>query len=346
MLDKDIIQPSSSPWASPIVLVKKDDSFRFCVDYRKLNEVMHKDAYPLPCIDDTLNILAGSQWFSTLDLLSGYWQVEVADKDRPKTAFYTTVGLFEFKDMPFGLCNAPSTLQRLMDLVLAGLQWSHCLVYIDDVVILGRSFEEHLQHLQQVFDRLQQAGLKLKPRKCHFLQRKVDYLGHVVSNKGIATDPAKIENIASWPIPNSPKEVQQFLGLAGYYRRFIQDFAEIARPLHRLTERNCPFKWSTECQTAFDKLRDCLCSSPILCYPDFSRPFLLDTDASDSGIGAVLSQLDEGRERVVAYASRLLSKPERQYCVTRRELLAVVVFTRHFRPFLLGSKFTLRTDHG
>ncbi len=219
--------------------------------------------------------------------------MEVADKDRPKTAFCTTEGLSESKVMLFGLCNTPATFQRLMDLVLAGLQWSHCLVYIDGVVILGRSFEEHLQHLQQVFDTLQQAELKLKPRKYRFLQRKVDYLGHVVSNKGIAPDPAKIEKIASWPTPSIPKEVQQFLGLAGYYRRFIQDFAEVVRLLHHFTERNRPFKWSTEHLTAFDKLRDCLCSSPILCYPDFSRPFLLDTDASDSGIGAVLSQLDD-----------------------------------------------------
>ena len=170
MLKKDVIQPSSSPWASPIMLVrKKDGSFRFCVDYRKLNEVTHKDACPLPRIDDTLSTLAGSRWFSTLDLLSGYWQVEVAEKDQPKTAFCTTEGL--------GLCNAPATFQRLMDLVLAGLQWSHCLVYIDDVIVLGRNFKEHLLHLQQVFDRLRQAGLKLQPKKCRFLQPRVEYLG-------------------------------------------------------------------------------------------------------------------------------------------------------------------------
>lgn len=204
MLANKVIQPSKSPWASPIVLVrKKDNSLRFCVDYRKLNDVTHKDAYPLPRIDDTLNTLAGSKWFSTLDLLSGYWQVEVAEEDRAKTAFCTTEGLFEFRVMPFGLCNAPATFQRLMDLVLAGLQWSHCLVYLDDVIILGASFDEHLASLHLVFDRLQKAGLRLQPRKCHFLKHKVQYLGHIVSDEGVQADPAKLDKVAAWPTPTS-----------------------------------------------------------------------------------------------------------------------------------------------
>ena len=348
MLENEVVQPSSSPWASPIVLVKKkDNSFRFCVDYRKLNEVTHKDAYPLPRIDDTLDSLSGSKWFSTIDLLSGYWQVEVAEEDRPKTAFCTTEGLFEFKVMPFGLSNAPATFQRLMDLVLSGLQWSQCLVYLDDVIILGRSFSEHLANLNMVFERLREAGLKLQPKKCNFLRHEVAYLGHVVSDKGVTADPAKVERVASWPIPTTTKDVQRFLGFAGYYRRFIQNFADIARPLHRLTEQYAAFKWSDESQSAFEELKQRLISAPVLAYPDFSKKFVLDTDASDLGIGAVLSQVDdEGREHVIAYASRLLSKPERRYCVTRRELLAVVVFTKHFRHFLIGRHFTLRTDHG
>ena len=348
MLANKVIQPSKSPWASPIVLVRnKDNSLRFCVDYRKLNDVTFKDAYPLPRIDDTLNTLAGSKWFSTLDLLSGYWQVEVAEEDRAKTAFCTTEGLFEFRVMPFGLCNAPATFQRLMDLVLAGLQWSHCLVYLDDVIILGASFDEHLASLQLVFDRLQKAGLRLQPKKCHFLKHRVQYLGHIVSDEGVQVDPAKLDKVAAWPTPTSTKEVQQFLGLAGYYRRFIRDFAKIARPLHKLTEHKATFKWTRECQDSLEALKRKLVTSPVLTYPDYSKPFILDTDASDTGIGAVLSQVDDnGDERVVAYASRLLSKPERRYCVTRRELLAVVAFTRHFRPFLLGRPFVLRTDHG
>ncbi len=347
MLKSEVVQPSSSPWASPIVLVKKkDNSFRFCVDYRKLNDVTHKDAYPLPRIDDTLDSLSGSKWFSTIDLLSGYWQVEVAEEDRPKTAFCTTEGLFEFKVMPFGLSNAPATFQRLMDLVLSGLPWSQCLVYLDDVIILGRTFSEHLANLNSVIGRLREAGLKLQPKKCNFLRHEVSYLGHV-SDKGVTADPAKIERVASWPIPTTTKAVQQFLGFAGYYRRFIQNFADIARPLHRLTERNATFKWSKESQLAFEELKSRLISAPVLAYPDFSKNFLLDTDASDTGIGAVLSQVDDdGKEHVIAYASRLLSKPERRYCVTRRELLAVVVFTKHFRHFLIGTHFTLRTDHG
>ena len=348
MEKKGVIQPSHSPWASPIVLVKKrDGSHRFCVDYRKLNAVTRKDAYPIPRIDDTLDTLSGSCWFSTLDMVSGYWQVEVDERDREKTAFCTPYGLYEFNVMPFGLCNGPATFQRLMDLVLAGLQMTHCLVYIDDVIVVGRTFEEHLCNLREVLSRVKEAGLKLKLSKCALLQDKVTYLGHEVSPSGVAPDPNKISQVASWPVPQSVKDVQKFWGLASYYRWFVRDFATIAKPLHRLTEKNSTFEWSVECQEAFVTLRRCLCTAPVLAFPRFDQPFLLDTDASNSGIGGVLSQLDdEGVEHVVAFASRTLSKSERRYCVTRRELLAVVVFTQHFRPYLLGREFTLRTDHG
>eukprot|EP00731_Ephydatia_muelleri_P006147 Em0003g395a len=408
MLQKGVIKKSASPWASPIVLAqKKDGTTRFCVDYRKVNTVTRRDAYPLPRIDDTLDTLSGSKWFSTLDLISGYWQVQMNPADQEKTAFCTpeglfefTVmpfglcnapatfqrlmdmilaglqwnrclvyldnvskvssirgsglldfctpeGLFEFTVMPFGLCNAPATFQRLMDMILAGLQWNRCLVYLDDVIIIGRTFLDHLTNLSMVFERIRQAGLKLQPSKCKLCRKEVTFLGHIVSQDGIATDHSKTEQVSKWPVPSSCTEVQRFLGLANYYRRFVQDFAAMAKPLHRLTERNAQFRWTTECQRAFDKLKSCLVSAPILAFPDFTRPFILDTDASDMGIGAVLSQIhDDGSEHVVSYASRVLSKPERNYCVTRRELLAVVTFVQHFRPYLLGREFTLRTDHG
>ena len=291
--------------------------------------------------------MAGSKWFSTLDLISGYWQVEMSPEDQEKTAFCTPEGLFEFTVMPFGLCNAPATFQRLMDLVLSGLQWTECLVYLDDVIILGRDFEDHLRSLKLVFQRLRESGLKLKPAKCSLFQEKVSYLGHVISADGLATDPDKSNQVAWWPVPTSAKEVQKFLGLANYYRRFVKGFASIAKPLHKLTEKNSVFKWTEECQEAFIELRHRLTSTPALAHPDFSKPFTLDTDASNTGIGAVLSQEGEdGVEHVIAFGSRLLTKPERNYCVTRRELLAVVFFTNHFRPYLMGRKFCLRTDHG
>ena len=251
--------------------------------------------------------------------------------------------------MPFGLCNGPATFQRLMNILLAGIQWTSCLVYLDDIIVLGKTFQNHLQHLSQVFQKLRDANLKLKVQKCSFCQESVQFLGHIVSSKGLAADPAKIQRVIDWPIPTTKREVQQFLGLVSYvyYRRFIRNCAQIAKPLHQLTEQSKSFCWTVECNQAFQRLREQLTTPPVLVFPDFTKEFMLDTDVSDQGIGAVLSQIQsDGQEKVNAYASCLLNKAERHYCITRKELLAVVVFLNHFRQYLLGRKFTLRTDHG
>ena len=236
--------------------------------------------------------------------------------------------------MPFGLCNAPATFQRLMDLVLAGAKWSTCLVYLDDIVTIGKTFHQHLTNVRDVLDKLRQAGLRLKPGKCTFFQEEVTYLGHIVSARGVATDHTKTEKVATWPEPKTLAEVQGFLGLASYYRRFIKNFAAIAKPLHRLTGKGHEFCWTEACADAFKELKHRLTTAPFLAFPDYNLPFILDTDATGTGIGAVLSQVQEGEERVVAYASRTLSKQARRYCVTRREPLAVVTFIRHFRHYL------------
>ena len=280
-----------------------------------------------------------------LDLASGYWQVELNPADKEKTAFSTPFGLFQFNVMPFGLCNAPGTFQRLMEMVLAGLHWSICLVYIDDIIIYGRTCEEHLERLEEVFKRLRQAGLKMKPSKCFLLQKRVRYLGHILSEDGVETDPDKISCIKSWPIPSKVEELRQFLGIATYYRRFVPEFAHIAAPLHRLTNKGNAYSWTPECNDAFCILKHKLSSAPVLCFPQFEKEFVVDTDASDLGLGAVLSQVIDDEERVVAYASRTLTKAERQYSTTRKEMLALVWALRHFRPYLYGKKFTARTDH-
>lgn len=347
MQQSDVIEPSTSPWSSPIVLVKKKDgSTRFCVDYRKLNEITRKDSYPLPRIDDTIDSLTGHKWFSTLDLKSGYWQVEVHPEDREKTAFTAgDQGLWQFKVMPFGLCNAPATFERLMDSVLQGLSCEACLVYLDDIIIVGRSFQEHLENLRAVLTRLRQANLKLNPNKCNLFRTEVTYLGHVISREGVRTDPEKISAVKSWPRPENANQLRSFLGLCTYYRRFVRNFSRIARPLHRLTEVKQKYEWTTACEDAFQTLKRELTSSPILVYPQLEKPFIVDTDASNEGIGAVLSQETKGVEHVVAYFSKSLSKPERNYCTTRKELLAIVKSVEHFHHYLYGRKFLLRTDH-
>ena len=347
MLQKDVIQTSSSPWASGIVMVQKKDGKKcFCVDYRKLNDVTTKDAYPLPRIDDSLDQLAGAKWFSCLDLNSGYWQVEVDDADWEKTAFASRRGLYEFKVMPFGLCNAPATFERLMETVLAGLNWQICLIYLDDIIVYGKTFHDMVNNLDLVLNKLNEANLKLKPRKCKLFAKEVEFLGHITSEAGIKTDPKKIEVVTTWPKPENVQHVRAFVGFCSYYRRFIEKFSEIAKPLRKLTEKNQPFLWSPECDKAFETLKKRMVESPILAHPDFTKPFVLDTDASDTAIGGVLSQNIDGKERVIAFASRTLTKSERRYCVTRKELLALVHFVKYFRHYLYRKDFTARTDHG
>lgn len=347
MLEQRIVEPSDSPWSAPICLVKKKDgSCRFCIDFRKLNTVTLKDAYPLPRIDDTLDSLSGSLWFSTLDLASGYWQIRMSESSKKKTAFVTPHrGLFHFNVMPFGLTNAPASFQRLMEKVLVNLSPHKCLCYLDDIIILGRTFEEALANLRDVFQRLREANLKLKPKKCSLFQTKVTYLGHVVSENGISCDPSKIEAVKNWPTPNSKTEVRSILGLLGYYRKFIPDFAERAKPLTKLTRKRAKFSWDNDCDKSLADLKQCLIQAPILAFPNETGIFILDTDASQYGIGGVLSQMQNDQEVVIAFASKTLNSAQQQYCTTKRELLAVVTFMKHFKHYLLGRNFIIRTDH-
>ena len=346
MLSRGVVEPSQGPWSSPIVLVKKKDgSTRFCIDFRQVNGLTRKDAQPLPRIDDALDTIGECCYFSTLDLASGYWQVEVSPEDREKTAFSTPYGLYQFRVMPFGLCNAPATFQRLMEEVLAGLHWTNCLVYLDDIIVFSQTIEDHLDKLREVFSRLRDAGLKIKPTKCHLLQRSVHYLGHVVSAEGIKTDPEKIRSVSDWPTPSNRKELKQFLGLVSYYRRFVRGFSQLASPLYALTEKSKESGWTDKCSEAFFELKKRLVTAPVLTLPRFDMEFIVDTDASGDGIGAVLSQRINERELVVAYASRVLSRAERKYCATRREMLALVWAARHFRPYLINIRQAIPCSH-
>ena len=304
MLQAGVIEPSSSPWASPVVLVtKKDGSIRYCIDFRQLNSITSKDSYPLPHPQDCLESLREAKWFSTLDLQSRYWQIEMDPKDREKTAFCSMSGLFEFLMMPFGLCNAPSTFERLMDKVFHGLNHEVCLIYLDDIIVKSATFESHVKNLGLVFDRLRAAGLKLAPKKCNLFKTEVTFLGHVVSSKGISTDPRKIQAVTDLPVTVNVKELRSFVGLCSYYRKFIRDFATIGKPLHRLTEKNSKFEWTAECDNAFSRLKQLLVGSTVLAYPDPNGSFFLDINASGVGIGAVLSQERNGVEKVIGYFS-------------------------------------------
>ena len=347
LIDDGIVEPSASPWAAPIVVVHKpDDSIRLCVDYRKLNQRTKRDAFPLPRVDDAIDAMQGCKYFSTLDLASGYWQVELTEFAKVKSAFTTPFGLFQWNVMPFGLCNAPGTFQRLMSTVLRVLIPAICLVYLDDIIVFSKTFQEHLTNLRAVFLCLRKAGLKIKPSKCNLLQPSVVYLGFHFAHDGICPNPGKLESVRTWRQPTSKTAVRTFLGFASYYRRFIPKFSMLAQPLHALTESKATFAWSDASSHAFNTLKHALLTRPVLAYPIPNHTFILDTDDSDFAMGAVLSQEDSnGTEHVVAYASKSLSHSQRRYSATRKELLAVVTFCEYFRHYLAGAHFTLRTDH-
>ena len=347
MMAKGVIEPSDSPWSSPPVLVKKKDgSYRFCVDFRKVNSASRRDSFPLPRIDDCLDCLAHSQYFCTMDLSSGYWQIAMDEEDKCKTAFSTPRGHFQFKVMPFGVRNGPATLERLMELVLAGMSNYQCLCYMDDVVVSGPTFGDTLATLREVMMRFEAAGLRFKPSKCELFKPEVTFLGHVVGRLGVRPDPKKVEAVKTWPVPVNVHEVRSYVGFASYYRKFIPHFSEIAAPLNALTQKDMSFRWSSECQEAFESLKKALTSAPVLALPREGCQVILDTDASDRSLGGVLSQIIDGQEKVIAYASKSLNASQRKYCTTYKELLALVKMAKMFRPYLYGQpNIRVRTDH-
>ena len=348
MLQANVIRPSTSPWASPIVLVtKKDGNVRFCVDYRKLNQVAKFDAYPMPRIEELIDTIGPAGVITTLDLAKGYWQIPVDEESKDKTAFTTPFGLYEFEVMPFGLHSAPATFQRMINHTLRDC-WPFARAYIDDIVIFSRSWEEHLVHLQGVFTCLQTAKLTINVSKCQFGRNEVRYLGHVIGGGTVRPDPQKLEAVNNYPKPVSKKEVRAFLGLAGYYRRFVPHFATIAEPLTELTKGKNPdqVKWNERCGEAFRKLKELLSTPPILKVAEPNKQYVLQTDASEQGLGAVLSQIGEnGEEHPVAFASRKFLPREKNYSVIEKECLAIVWSLQVFHVYLYGQKFSIETDH-
>lgn len=347
LLAKGFIRPSSSPYASPMLFVrKKDGTHRLCVDYRALNRITVKNKYPLPRIDELHDRLVGAKIFSKLDLQSGYHQIPVKEQDILKTAFRSRYGLYEFTVMPFGLTNAPATFQNLMNNIFFKYLDKFVVVYLDDILIYSKNVEEHAQHLAEVFQKLSDNQLYIKISKCEFGKSQMSFLGHMISSSGLAPEQDKIKAVNDWPIPlMNISDVRGFLGLTGYYRRFIKDYAKIALPLTEVLKKDAPLIWTVSMSESAQKLKRALTEAPVLRLPDLTLSFTLTTDASKHAVGAVLSQDDGNGSRPVAYESRKLSPPERNYPTHEQEMLAVIYALKKWKHYLLPKKFTLETDH-
>ena len=349
LLDENIIEPSNSPYNSPLLIVPKKDNdenkkWRLVVDFRQLNKKIIDDKFPISRLDDILDNLGRAKYFSTLDLTSSFHQVELTKESRPLTAFSTNKGHYQFNRLPFGLKISTNSFQRMLSIALAGLD-EEAFLYVDDIIIFGCSLNHHNTNLIKIFERLKKYNLKINPDKCNFLKTEVTYLGHLITNKGIKTDPKKYDTIKNFPKPISADETKRFVAFCNYYRRFIPYFAETAKPLNSLTKKDATFLWTTECEEAFISLKEKLMSPPILKYPNFNETFIVTTDASNYALGAVLSQGIIGEDLPISYASRTLNKHELNKPIIEKELLSIHWAINFFRPYLYGRKFTVVTDH-
>jgi hypothetical protein len=342
MLQSGLIQHSDSAFSSPVLLVKKkDNSWRFCVDYRHLNALTVKSKYPVPIIDELLDELFGASWFSILDLRAGFHQILLKAGESHKTAFQTHTGHYEFRVMAFGLTGAPGTFQKAMNHTLAPLLRKCALVFFDDILVYSASLDDHTRHLKLVLELLARDQWKVKLSKCSFAKQQVSYLGHIIDAQGVSTDPVKIQAIAEWPTPNGIRDLRSFLGLAGYYRKFIRNFGVICQPLTALLKKGSLFIWTSEHDIAFNTLKKALVSAPVLALPDFTTTFLVETGASALGVGAVLMQ----KGHPLAFLSKALGPKSRGLSTYEKEYLVVILAVQQWRPYLQHHEFIILTDH-
>lgn len=350
LLANDLIEPSVSPFNSPLILVPKKSNdgkkkWRMCVDYRMLNKQLIADKYPLPRIDEILDNLGRAKYFSIVDLQAGFWQIPIEKNSREMTAFSTEKGAFQWKVLPFGLNIAPNSFSRMMAIAFSGLPPENAFIYMDDLVVIGCSIKHHLDNLENVFKVCRKYNLRLNPEKCEFFRPEVSFLGHTCTEHGIKPDSKKLHAIENYPKPTDKESTKRFAAFANYYRRFIKDFADIVRPLNRITRKKTHFEWTNECDLAFYTIRDILKSPTVLAYPDFSKPFRVTVDASTFACGAVLSQLHGDEDRPIAYISKAFKKGELNKPIIEKELMAIHFAITSFRPYIYGTQFDVMSDH-